>query len=75
MHKYSHIASNFINLLIGIENGKKTRPFHFIKKAKKSFKSLKAAFIITLILIYFNPAKKIKIEINALKFAIASSIS
>ena len=69
-----HIASSFINLLIGIKNGKKTRPFYFIKKAKKSFKSLKAAFIIMLILIYFNLAKKIKIKINALKFAIASFI-
>ncbi len=58
-----------------MENGKKTRPFHFTKEARKSFKSLKAAFTITLILIHFNPAKKIKIEINALKFAIASSIS
>ncbi len=75
MHKYLHVASGFINLLIGIKNGKKTRPFYFIKEAKKSFKSLKAAFIIMPILIYFNPAKKIRVEINALKFAIASFIS
>ncbi len=70
-----HIANSFINLLIYIKNGKKTNLFYFIKKAKKSFKSLKAAFIIMLILIYFNLIKKIKIKINALKFAITNSIS
>jgi hypothetical protein len=60
---------------VGIENKRKTRSFYFTKEVRKSFESLKAAFTTALILIYFDPSKKIRVEIDTSKFAIAGSIS
>jgi hypothetical protein len=63
------------NLLVRIENKRKTGPFTFTLKAKASFKKLKKAFTTALFLIYFNLNKPIRIETNALTYAITRTIS
>jgi hypothetical protein len=63
------------NLLVRIENKRKTGPFIFTLKARTSFKKLKKAFTITLFLIYFNPNKPIYVETNALVYTIIKTIS
>ncbi len=75
VHRYSHVASGLIDLLVGMENRRKTGSFYFTEEVRKSFESLKAAFTTAPVLIYFDPSKKIKVEINASKFAITGSIS
>ena len=74
VHKYSHIAHGLIDLLVSMENGRKTTPFKWTLDAEQSFQELKAAFTQALILIYFDPFKKIRVKTNAFKFAIASYI-
>ena len=37
VHKYSHVAYSLINLLVSIENGRKTTPFKQTLNAKQSF--------------------------------------
>ena len=69
------MAHGLTDLLKGMENGRKTGPFHFSNKARKSFKSLKDAFIKAPVLIHFDPSKKIRVKTDASKFAIAGSIS
>jgi hypothetical protein len=54
----------------GSVNGRKIDSFEFKEVAKATFELLKVFFIRALILIYFNPNKSIKIEINILRFAI-----
>jgi hypothetical protein len=41
---------------------------------QESFQLLKDTFTLTLILVHFDPFKKVKVEINALKFAITRTI-
>jgi len=57
-----------------MENRKKTGPFTFTLKAKASFKKLKKAFTTALFLIYFNLNKPIRVETNALTYAIAGTV-
>jgi hypothetical protein len=64
-----------IDLLKEIEKGRKSGPFIWINKAAKSFKTLKKAFIIMPVLVYFDFSKKIRIKTNILKFVITSTIS
>jgi hypothetical protein len=64
-----------IDLLKGVQVGKKGRPFTFLIKAYKAFKALKTMFTIALILAHFNLTKCILIKINALRFAIRAVIS
>ena len=61
-------------MLIGIENKRKTGPYYFSKKARKSFINLKYTFSQPLILIYFNPLKKIYIKTDTSKFVIIGLI-
>jgi hypothetical protein len=75
VHRYSHVASGLTDLLVGMENGRKTGSFYFTEEARKSFESLKAAFTTAPVLIHFDPSKKIRVETDASKFAIAGSIS
>jgi hypothetical protein len=75
IYRYSYKAIRLTNLLVRIENKRKTGPFTFILKAKASFKKLKKAFITALFLIYFNLNKLIYVETNALTYAIARTIS
>ena len=63
------------NLLKGIEKGRKTGAFEFIAEARASFEALKIAFTSTPVLIHFDPSKKIRVETDASKFAIAGAIS
>jgi hypothetical protein len=44
IHRYFYEAIGLTNLLVGIENGRKTGPFTFTPKAKASFEKLKKAF-------------------------------
>jgi hypothetical protein len=62
------------NLLVKIENKKKTGPFIFTLKAKTSFKKLKKAFITALFLIYFDLNKLIRVETNTLIYTIIKTI-
>jgi hypothetical protein len=62
-------------MLIGIENRKKTGPYYFSKEARESFINLKYTFTQAPILTYFNPSKKIYIEIDTSKFIIIILIS
>ena len=75
IHRYSYEVIRLTNLLVGIENRRKTSPFIFILKAKTSFEKLKKAFITALFLIYFDLNKPIRIEINALTYVIVRTIS
>jgi RNase H-like domain found in reverse transcriptase len=43
--------------------------------ARESFKTLKTMFTTTPVLVYFDPSKKIRVETDASKFAITSTIS
>jgi len=62
-------------MLTGIENRRKTGPYHFSKEARKSFMNLKHAFSQPPVLIYFNPLKKIHVETDTSKFAVTGLIS
>jgi hypothetical protein len=60
--------------LVGIKNKKKIGPFIFTLKAKASFEKLKKAFTTALFLIYFDLNKPIRVETNALTYAIAGTV-
>ena len=75
IHRYSYEAIGLTNLLVGIENKRKTSPFTFTLKAKASFEKLKKAFTTVLFLIYFDLNKPIRVETNALTYAIARTVS
>jgi hypothetical protein len=45
--------------------------FKFIKKAQKTFKKLKKAFIKTSILLHFDFKRRIRLKIDAFDFAIS----
>ena len=75
IHRYSYEAIGLTNLLVGIENKRKTSPFTFTLKAKASFEKLKKAFTTALFLIYFDLNKPIRIETNALTYIIARIVS
>ena len=75
IYKYSYKAIRLTNLLVGIENKKKTGPFTFTLKAKTSFEKLKKAFTTVLFLIYIDLNKPIRIKTNALTYAIARTVS
>jgi len=62
-------------MLTGMENGRKTGPYHFGKEARESFMNLKHAFSQPPVLIHFDPSKKIRVETDASKFAVTGSIS
>ncbi|KAF4627116.1 hypothetical protein G7Y89_g11043 [Cudoniella acicularis] len=74
VYRYSHIAAGLTTQLVGMVNGRKTGPYLFTDEARKSFKALKEAFTTTPVLIHFNPEKRIRVETDASKFAIAGSI-
>ena len=74
MHGFSGVAIGLSGLLKGIEKGVKSREFIFITEAKQSFKDLKEAFTKAPFLIHFDLAKKIRLETNASKFAIAGTL-
>jgi hypothetical protein len=44
VHKYSHVAYSLTNLLVSIENSRKTTPFKWTSDAEQSFQELKATF-------------------------------
>jgi len=75
IHRYSYKAIGLTNLLVGIENKRKTGPFTFTPKAKASFEKLKKAFTTALFLIYFDLNKPIRVETDALTYAIAGIVS
>ena len=75
IHRYSYEAIRLTNLLVGIENRRKTGPFTFTLKAKASFEKLKKAFTTALFLIYFDSNKPIRVETDALTYAIARTVS
>ncbi len=62
-------------MLTGMENRRKTGPYHFGKEARESFMNLKHAFSQPPVLIHFDPLKKIHVETDASKFAVTGSIS
>jgi hypothetical protein len=74
IYRYSYKAIGLTNLLVGIENRRKTGPFTFTLKAKASFKKLKKAFTTALFLIYFDLNKPICVETNALIYVIAGTV-
>jgi len=44
VHRYSYMTSRLIDMLTGIENRRKTGPYHFSKEARESLMNLKHAF-------------------------------
>jgi hypothetical protein len=60
--------------LVKIENRRKIGPFIFTLKTKASFEKLKKAFTTTLFLIYFDLNKPIRVETNALTYAITRTV-
>lgn len=75
VHRYSHIARGLTNLLIGMEKGRKSGPFEWTVEAQDSFDELKRAFTQAPILTHFDPVKKIRVETDASKFAVAGRMS
>jgi hypothetical protein len=75
IHHYFQVTVALTDLLKGIEKGRKSGPFIWTDEAAESFKTLKKAFTITPVLVYFDPSKKIRVETDASKFAITSTIS
>jgi hypothetical protein len=70
-----YIIIRLTKLLKGIKKGRKSSPFEITTIARESFKTLKTMFTITLVLVYFDPFKKIYIETDTFKFIITSTIS
>jgi hypothetical protein len=70
-----YIIIRLTKLLKGIKKGRKSGPFKIIIITYKSFKTLKTIFTTTLVLVYFDPFKKIYIKTDIFKFIIASTIS
>jgi hypothetical protein len=75
IYRYSYVTLGLIDLLKGMERGRKTSPFQWIEVAQESFQLLKDAFTLTLVLVHFDPSKKVRVETDASKFAIAGTIS
>jgi RNase H-like domain found in reverse transcriptase/Reverse transcriptase (RNA-dependent DNA polymerase) len=75
IHRYSHVTIGLTELLKGMEKGRKSGPFEMTTAARESFKTLKTAFTTTPVLVHFDPSKKIRVETDASKFAIAGTIS
>jgi hypothetical protein len=75
IHRYSYEAIGLTNLLVGIENRRKTGPFTFTLKAKASFEKLKKAFTTALFLIYFDLNKPIRVETDTSTYAITRTVS
>jgi hypothetical protein len=74
IYHYSQVTIGLIDLLKGMEKGRKSGPFVWTDEAAESFKTLKKAFTTTPILVHFDPSKKIRIETDISKFAIAGTI-
>ena len=72
---YSKITAPLMAMLKGSKNGKKASPYIMTDEARKAFKRLKNAFSSILVLQHFDPNKPIRIEMNALEFAIAGILS
>jgi hypothetical protein len=75
IHRYSYVTIRLIELLKGIKKGRKSGPFEITTIARKSFKTLKTMFTTTLVLVHFDPSKKICIETDISKFTITGTIS
>ena len=67
--------SPLTDLLKGMKEGKKTRPFEFPAGAIAAFAKLKEAFTTAPILVHFNPKKPILIETDASGFALGAVLS
>ena len=52
----------------------KLGPYVFTDNIKKSFKALKDTFTRSLVLVYFDPIKKIRVETNTLAFSIIGAL-
>jgi hypothetical protein len=74
IYRYSYKAIRLTNLLVRIENRRKIGPFTFTLKAKASFEKLKKAFTTALFLIHFDLNKLIRVETNALIYAITKTV-
>jgi hypothetical protein len=75
IHRYSQVTVGMTDLLQGMEKGRKSGPFTWTEAAGKSFEDLKEAFTTAPVLVHFDPSKKIRVETDASKFAIAGTIS
>ena len=63
-------------MLKGREIGKfKGKKFNLTKEAKKAFEKLKRLFTTALILVHYNPARKIIMEFDTFSFTILVVIS
>jgi hypothetical protein len=70
---YSHICRPLTDLLHGGSDGKVV--WKWTEAADKAFKWLKEAFTTATILAHFDPRKRIRVETDASKFAIAAILS
>ena len=75
IHRYSYVTLGLTDLLKGMERGRKTGPFQWTEAAQESFQLLKDAFTSAPVLVHFDPSKKVRVETDASKFAIAGTIS
>ena len=75
IYRYFYKAIGLTNLLVRMENKRKTGPFTFTLKAKASFKKLKKAFTTALFLIHFDLNKLIRVETNTLTYIIIRIVS
>jgi hypothetical protein len=69
---YSHIARPLIDMLKGSKDGKKFGPWRWDPAAETAFSWLKEAFTKAPILAHFDPQRRIRVETDASKFAIAA---
>ena len=55
----------------GSKNGKKTGPFEWPIKAQEAFRKLRDIFTTAPILVHFDPELRIRVETDALDYALA----
>ncbi|KAL1953484.1 hypothetical protein VTO42DRAFT_2763 [Malbranchea cinnamomea] len=73
--RYSVLTAPIMDLLKGMQNGKKTGPFLFTQEASKAFQELKQAFRREPLLRYFDPEKPIRLEMDVSLFAAGAVLS
>jgi hypothetical protein len=72
---YSQVVSPLTGMLKGSVNGKKEGPFEWGEDAEQAFRKLIKKFTTAPMLVYFDPARRTRIETDASAFAIAAIIS
>jgi hypothetical protein len=75
IREYSKIARPLTSILKGSIKGKKHREFKWGEEQQKAFNQLRTAFTTAPVLIYFDPAKPIRVETDASRVAYSGVLS